>query len=348
MNTQLKSVAGIISLGFMVSACEPPAQEPQAAQPPAAPQQAAQPMYEIVNIEGNLYQAGVRGMGAHTTVFVVTPDGVILADPISAGFSQWLRNELEERFDTHVEYVLYSHHHPDHASGGDTFADTATFVAHENMTEALNGLPSNMAPMDVNGNNMIDRSEARGGLAAGFDRDDSNGDGMLSAAEINANIHAPDITYQDELTISFGGATVEMHHSPPAHTDDMSVLLFPGQDVVFVVDFLQINRFPGGASGFLAGYTVDNYEVAVDAVLALDFDTVIQGHSELIGTREDVAEFMTLLRAIEREVTDAIAAGRSLDETLDSVMLPEYSDWLLYETRRPLLVGDMYSSVSQQ
>lgn len=308
---------------------------------------AAQQQFEIVNIDGGLYQAGVRGMGGHTTVFLVTSEGVILGDPIRTDFAEWLKAEIDERFDAQVEYVLYSHHHPDHASGGSVFADTATFVGHENMVESLERLPSNSVPMDANGNGMIERSEARGGFLAAFDGDDTNQDGVLSAAEVNAHTHPPEVTYQDRLTVSLGDGSVEMHHVPPAHTDDMSVLLFPDQDVVFAVDFLQINRLPGGLSGFLAGYSVDSYEAAVKAVGALDFDRVIQGHSELIGTRPDIEAFMTLLRTTEAEVAAAIAAGRTLEETLDSVTLSDYSDWLLYETRRPQLVGDMYQFLTQ-
>jgi glyoxylase-like metal-dependent hydrolase (beta-lactamase superfamily II) len=215
------------------------------------------------------------------------------------------------------------------------------------MIESLKHLPSNSVPMDTNGNGTIERSEARGGFLAAFGRDDTNGDDILTAAEVNAHTYPPEITYRDQLTVSLGDGTVEMHHSPPAHSDDMTVLLFPEQDVVFVVDFLQINRLPGGLSGFLAGYPVDSYAAAVGAVEALDFDRVIQGHSELIGTRADVEAFMTLLRRTEAEVAAAIAAGSTLEETLDSVMLPEYSDWLLYETRRPQLVTDMYQFLSQ-
>ena len=337
----------VIGIALIVSACSEQNQgaTTEATGDPAAGQQ---PQFEIVNIDGDLYQTGVRGMGGHTTVFLLTPAGVILGDPIRTDFAEWLKAELRERFDAQVEYVLYSHHHPDHASGGSVFADTAIFVGHENMAASLSRLPSNSVAMDTNGNGMIERSEARGGFLAAFDGDDTNQDGVLTAAEVNANTHPPDIIYRDQLNISLGGGTVEMHHTPPAHTDDMTVLLFPEQDIAFAVDFLQINRFPGGLSGFLAGYPVDSYEAAVEAVQALDFERVIQGHSELIGTRSDVEAFMTLLRTTEAEVAAAIAAGRSLEETLDSVMLSDYTDWLLYETRRPQLVGDMYEFLTQE
>ena len=342
----LTTAVKMVGIAVIVSGCG--TRDPGADAPAEGAPATEQQPFEIVNIEGDLYHAGVRGgMGGHTTVFLVTPAGIILGDPIRADFAGWLKTELRARFDAQVEYVLYSHHHPDHASGGSVFADTATFVAHESMAANLGRLPSNSVPMDTNGNGMIERSEASGGFLAGFDGVDTNQDDVLTAAEINANIYPSDIIYRDKLTVSLGGGTVEMHHTPPAHADDMTVLLFPEQDVVFVVDFLQINRLPGGLTGFLAGYPVDSYEAAVDAVQALDFDTVIQGHSELIGTRSDVEAFMTLLRTTEAEVEAAIAAGLSLVETQDSVMLSDYSDWLLYETRRPQLVGDMYEFLTQ-
>jgi len=82
----------------------------------------------------------------HYSVFLVTDQGIILVDPINRGFSEWLKGQLEERFDVPVRYVLYSHHHPDHASGGAVFEDTAQFIGHENM---IPGLAERDPPPDV-------------------------------------------------------------------------------------------------------------------------------------------------------------------------------------------------------
>ncbi len=90
---------------------------------------------EIVHITGDLYEG--RGTN-HNTVFLITPEGVIMADPIGVDFSRWLKVELAARFGATVKYVLYTHHHPDHIAGGVVFADTATFVGHEGVTTALN------------------------------------------------------------------------------------------------------------------------------------------------------------------------------------------------------------------
>ena len=58
-------------------------------------------------------------------MFAVTPAGAIVTDPIDAGAAQWLKDEIKKRFNQPVKYVIYSHDHADHISGGQVFTDTA-------------------------------------------------------------------------------------------------------------------------------------------------------------------------------------------------------------------------------
>src|SRR5688572_22063907 len=114
----------------------------------------------IVNITGQLYRAQNNN---HYTVFLVTPEGVIVSDPINRDFSRWLKGEIASRFKVPVRYVIYTHRDWDHASGGVVFADTAEFVGHVNMLTALAAprgnpqLPTGNATLDANGNGLIDR-----------------------------------------------------------------------------------------------------------------------------------------------------------------------------------------------
>jgi len=89
---------------------------------------AQSPTRAITNITGDLYRFQNNG---HYSVFLVTPAGVIATDPIDKDAASWLKNEIATRFKVPVKYVIYSHGHADHDSGGEVFADTATFVAHE-------------------------------------------------------------------------------------------------------------------------------------------------------------------------------------------------------------------------
>lgn len=66
----------------------------------------------------------------HQAIFITTAEGVILTDPISSEAATWLKAELKTLTDQPVRYVVYSHHHSDHITGGSVFADQAIFVSH--------------------------------------------------------------------------------------------------------------------------------------------------------------------------------------------------------------------------
>jgi glyoxylase-like metal-dependent hydrolase (beta-lactamase superfamily II) len=66
----------------------------------------------------------------HQAIFITTPDGSIVTDPISAEAAKWLKAELPKVTDKPVRFVVYSHHHNDHITGGSAFADQAVFVSH--------------------------------------------------------------------------------------------------------------------------------------------------------------------------------------------------------------------------
>lgn len=99
------------------------------AQQPAPP-----PVREITKIAGEVYRFRNNN---HYAVFAVTPAGVIVTDPIDAGAAQWLKTEIKQRFNQPVRYVIYSHDHADHISGGQVFTDTAIVVAHDNAKAAI-------------------------------------------------------------------------------------------------------------------------------------------------------------------------------------------------------------------
>lgn len=96
----------------------------------------AQPQREITPIKGDLYR--FRNAD-HFSVFLVTPAGIIATDPIDADAARWLKAELARRFNKPVKYLIYSHDHSDHISGGEVFADTAVVIAHENAKAVILG-----------------------------------------------------------------------------------------------------------------------------------------------------------------------------------------------------------------
>jgi glyoxylase-like metal-dependent hydrolase (beta-lactamase superfamily II) len=123
---------GVVLLALFAVALPVHAHEPeQVAQ--AAP---AAPVREITKIAGEIYRFRNN---FHYSIFVVTPAGIIATDPINRDAATWLKAELQRRFNLPVRYLVYSHDHADHSSGGEVFADTATVVAHERTREVMIG-----------------------------------------------------------------------------------------------------------------------------------------------------------------------------------------------------------------
>lgn len=94
------------------------------------------PKRAITKIVGDLYRFQNN---FHFSVFYVTPDGVLVTDPIDADAAGWLEAEIAKRFNQPIKYLVYSHDHQDHSSGGEVFADTATVVGHELTRAAMVG-----------------------------------------------------------------------------------------------------------------------------------------------------------------------------------------------------------------
>ncbi|MFL6837953.1 MAG: MBL fold metallo-hydrolase, partial [Bradyrhizobium sp.] len=155
--------------------------------------------------------------GGHQSMFVVTPQGVIAADPIS-----YLRpakpyiDAIKAVTDKPIKYVIYSHHHYDHIAGGQLFKDLgATFIAHRRTRERLLELKKQNALL--------------------------------------ADIVLPDQVVDEKKTITLGGTTLELDYVGRNHSDNSLVMRLPKEKLVFVVDFapiesVQFRNIPDNAS----------------------------------------------------------------------------------------------------
>ena len=130
-----------------------------------------------------------------------------------------------------------------------------------------------------------------------------------------------------------------MIHLPIEHADDNSVILFPDDDAVFVVDFVLVKRLPFGA---LVGETDEAKRIE-----ALDFEYFAPGHG-LIGTRADMVQHREYREALREAVADGIARGRSLEELQRGVTLDDYQDWEFYQQWRAENIAGMYQRLMRK
>ena len=82
----------------------------------------------IERIKGDVYR-----FRHHFTysVFYVAKSSILLVDPINKETAIWLKKELKKRFNKPIQYVIYSHDHWDHISGGEIFDEGAIYISQE-------------------------------------------------------------------------------------------------------------------------------------------------------------------------------------------------------------------------
>jgi glyoxylase-like metal-dependent hydrolase (beta-lactamase superfamily II) len=301
---------------------------------------------EIGKLTGDVYYAR---MDDYVSAFMVTPEGIVLVEPIGTEMATWLKGELAKRFNVPVKYVIYSHSHWDHASGGSVYADTARFIGQENllkniaMPPANTPLPQNVRAMDTNGNGTIEQAEAQGNIKAQFDLYDANHDGKLTGAEITrgpiANVRPPDITYTDRMNINVGGKRVEVISRPIGHADDNTLVRFvDGTNVLFASDWITVHRIP-------FGQITDAETSMVKAVEAMDFEYFLCSHGAL-GKKSDVTANLRYREELKAAVAKAIAAGETLEQAQKSVTMDAYKTWEFYDVQRPQNVAGMYRALN--
>lgn len=317
------------------------------------------PAREIIPVTGDLYRAR---NGNWYTIFLVTPDGIILGDPINTAFATWLKEQLAARFNAPVRYVVYSHSHFDHAEGGAVFADTARFIGHEHMWRNMDGryphMPGDM--IDRNNNGVIDPDEigipttTRPGVCGlgpnSFAAMDPNKDGKITPAELQRDIRRPDLVYSHRMRIELGGRVVELIHPGLNHSDDATVMYFPAERVVFATEFLadalvttNIRSWPS-ACGPYDGNPLSEWIRSYRTVEALDFDVLAPGHGALFK-KADVTATRQFFEDLAGAVSAGMAQGKSLEELEKTVLLEQYKDWAQYDRLRVYNIRSAYENL---
>ena len=326
-----------------------------AQQPPRGPAR------EIVNVRGDIYRARTNNYFA---LFYVTPDGIILADPINAAFATWLKEQFADRFKVPVRYVVYSHSHWDHVEGASVFADTARVVAQANVARNMDGripqMPGDMLDRNNNGRFELDEivgpmtnNQNRCGMPAGFFKTaDRNGDGSLTPAELQQDIRRPDILYSERLQLVLGGRKVELIYPGGNHSDDATVMYFPAERVAFATEFISDVALPAtgsprsfpSACGPFDGNPLSEWIRSYRTVEALDFDLFVGGHGAP-ATKADITANREFFEDLVAAVSAGMAEGKSLPELQKTIMLEKYKDWAGYLARRAPTIESAYNNL---
>jgi glyoxylase-like metal-dependent hydrolase (beta-lactamase superfamily II) len=238
------------------------------------------------------------------SVFLVTDEGVLVIDTRQhPRASQDLLERIRKITDKPVKWVINSHFHGDHTFGNATFkALGATFIAQKDTARLM----QKVQPKEM---------ERRAGY---FRR---------NAYDPNeVKLILPDITFDNTMTLHFGGREVQLFYMGPGQQEGDTFVLFPHARALFTPGAFAKHSMPNMA--FTT--SVDNWIALLDKVGAMDVDVLLPGHGD-VANRDDVKELSSMLADEYKTVKDAIGKGMSLADAQRTLTFPQYKDWRNYE-----------------
>jgi glyoxylase-like metal-dependent hydrolase (beta-lactamase superfamily II) len=224
----------------------------------------------------------------------VGDDAVFLVDDQYAPLTPKIQAAVAAVTRKPVQFILNTHWHGDHTGGNERFAEAgALIVAHDNVRKRMSS------------EQMIDFLKMR--------------------VERSPKAALPLVTFGADVTFHINGDEIVALHCPAAHTDGDAIVHFRRADVIHMGDIFFNNLYPFIDTS--SGGSVDGVIAAVDRALALATEKtkIIPGHGPL-ATRGDLKAYRDMVATVQGRIRSQIAAGRSVQEIVDSKPTREFDD----------------------
>ena len=242
--------------------------------------------------------------GSSNATFVITNDGLLVFDFDIRTANQTLA-AIRKLTDKKIKYIVSSHSAGDHATGAWHFReDKPTWIATKNQIHDLQ---------------MQEAKE--------FEERKNSNDPRYAAYK-NAELLKPDIGFDGNMTLYFGGLTFQITAEGRAHsTGDLTVYI-PQRRVMLMGDLLDTEIHPGqGESAGVFYSNVKGWIQILDNIMArnLPVETYIPGHGPAHvgkGVR-DLEEQKRYFVVMRDEIAKMIAAGKSLEQIEKEFKVPQ-------------------------
>lgn len=228
---------------------------------------------------------------------------------IDAGGSRKVAEEMYRAIrqvsDLPISHVILTHMHPDHVLGAAFFADLgAKVVGQAGLERAL-----------------ADRGET---YLMNFGR-------LMGEDQfIGTRVVTPDIEVESTLEIDLGARALELTAWPQSHTSTDLTVMDVTTRILFTGDLVFDGHAPA-LDGSLRGW-----QEAFIALKAIDARAIIPGHGRLmLDWPEAAAPMERYLGRLAEDTREAIDAGSTLGEAIETVAQDEAENWQLFELFNP-------------
>jgi len=245
--------------------------------------------FKPVQVTESITMLAAKG-GGNVGVFVGN-DGTFLIDDQFAPLTPKLLASIKSLGGTVPKYLINTHYHGDHSGGNENLGNEgAIIVAHDNVREILK----------------------KGSYIKTFD--------MKQPPLKKEGL--PSITFAEEIKFHLNDDTVQVFHTPNAHTNGDGIVHFTKANVFHAGDVFFNGFYPfidvdhgGSLKGMIAA--VDQLLLKVNAD-----SKIIPGHGPL-ASLNDLKNYRAMLVTVNERLGELKKAGFNLEEALSKKPLAE-------------------------
>ncbi len=280
-------------------------------------------IFKLEPLSGNVY--ALYGRGGNVG-FYVGAESVFVVDSQFENIAPGIVEQIKKVNDKPIKYLLNTHHHQDHTGGNPVFRPFSLILAHDSVRKRMLASPGEILkeyPAKLEAVQKAGKEKE-----ANFYAEQIEWAKKVKVEEIAA----PFLTFDSEFRLYLGAETIQIWHTPPAHTDGDSVVYFEsakvlhGGDLVWnrVIPFIDVK---GGGSA-------KGYAVALDKVISriAPDAKVIPGHGKVTDLA-GLKEFRRYIADLLETARGAKQKGLSREDFLKSAELAAYKDYSGYADR---------------
>jgi len=250
----------------------------------------------------------VKGGSGANTGFFIGKNGVLAIDAkMTAESSKQEVEEIGKLTANPIRQMVITHSDGDHVNGLDGFPQAMTIISH---------------------------AQTKKDMEEAFKEPSLQ---LLQA-------YLPSRTFTEPtFLLALDGESIKLLYFGPGHTSGDIVVFFPAEKVAFIGDLVFIGRDPlihrqkGGTSFGL----VKNLK----GILALDADTFIPGHGDIVG-KKDIQGLLASIEEKQAKISALVKEGKTLEEIKTAFNIQEAPS--PSGRRRPSLVEVIYLDITEK
>jgi len=247
-----------------------------------------------------------------TNMFVVTSDGVLVADGQgSPAETKGLVEAIRKVTPKPITTVVIASDHGDHTAGNASFPAGVHYIIH----------PNSKAILDRSA-----EAAAKTGCEVGWK--------LPADAELVA----------DKKSFEMGGEPIEILFLGRSHTGGDLAVWLPRQKILFLSEIYLNRVFPAMRSAYPTEWLK-----ALDRAEAMHANIYIAGHGFTETgpvSQEELRAYHKAMTAVIAEATRLYKAGVPVDEAIKQANWGEYASWTLASSQGPIAIRKVYEELS--